>query len=215
MADGQFMAEPGKVTAAVSRPIIGQHGPYHDPMRSKPSGCATPEGDHRLSALVTQHLAVCEPRVVVNGRVDVGVAGFTRARHLPAAVDTPTTSRTDASELLDVHVDEVARVAVLIAADDPACGAVEPAESLEAQAAQHPVDRRCSHAQAVADADWPKLEAATQAFHLADYTGSCSAGHVVGTAGSVFQTSFAFRLEPAPPAVRCLPRDAHLGSHMG
>ena len=96
--------------------------------------------------------------MVVDGSVDVGVAGLGPVfavsavgpafgpSHGPVAAAVG-----DPSEFLDVHVDQVPRAGVFIAADDPARAPVQPGQSGQAVAGQDLVDRGGVHAQQVSD----------------------------------------------------------------
>lgn len=127
----------------------------------------------------------------------------------------PAATRRDAPELLAVHMHEVAGARVLIAADHPPRGAVEPGEPVEAEAAEHPVDRRACEAQPVGDADGAELEAAAQAFDAALGRARRAVGAAVRTAGPVEQACIAFRQPAPPPAVGGLAGDPHLSGDMG
>ena len=58
---------------------------------------------------------------------------------------------------LDVDVQQGTRPGVLLATDNPPGGAVEPAQALQAEAAEHPIDRRGGESEPVADAGRPEL----------------------------------------------------------
>ena len=89
-----------------------------------------------------------EPGVVIDGVMQervarsmvrrraglVPVAGGPAHRAVSAAVR-------DTSEFLDVHVDQVPGVLVLVAADHPACGTVQPGQPCQPVPGQDPVHR--------------------------------------------------------------------------
>jgi len=113
----------------------------------------------------------------------------------------PSAAGADSAQLLDVHVDEVAGPLVLVAADDAARGPVEPAEPLQAQAAEHPVHRGGGHPQAVADASRAQLQPATELLDPADHPQRRAMWALPGTARTVVQPDLAFCTKPAPPAI--------------
>src|SRR5699024_9171478 len=81
----------------------------------------SPESGGGLLALVFQQLAVGQPRMVVDGVVDVPVTGpaLAVALALRAAEDLVATAVGYAAELLDVHVHQIARRLVLVAGRAP------------------------------------------------------------------------------------------------
>src|SRR5690625_7767938 len=103
---------------AVAAAVVGQDPAHGDPGIVEEGVGPLPESGGGVFALVFQQFAVGQPRVVVDGGVDVPVPGPTLAvalalgsaeEFVPAAVG-------DAAELLDVHVQQIARSLVLVSA---------------------------------------------------------------------------------------------------
>ena len=215
--DASGQAGPLEGVAAVARAVVGEHGPPADPVLVEPGSRPPPERDRGDRALVGQHLAVGEAGVVVDGGMDEGVADPAVAvvRVAAAAVCSPATAWGDAAQLLDVDVDEVAGRGVLVAAADHLPGgAVEPGKAVESEPAEHTVDRRGGHVQLRGDARGTELAAAPQPIDPTLDAGRHLGGAASRTARSVAEAGFALGEPAAPPLVRGLAGDAHLGGDM-
>src|SRR5205085_2236230 len=97
---------------------------------------------------VVEHLAVGEASVAVDGGVHVAVADLVRTDPLAWVAGTahpPTTTLRDATELLHVHVHQLAQIARRDPADDLTGRAVHPRQAVHAESHQHAVNRRCGH----------------------------------------------------------------------
>src|SRR5690625_3081194 len=106
---------------AVAAAGVGQDPAHGDPGIVEEGVGPLPGSGGGVFALVFQQFAVGQPRVVVDGGVDVPVPGPTLAvalalgsaeEFVPAAVG-------DASELFDIHVHQIARSLVLVSAWTP------------------------------------------------------------------------------------------------
>lgn len=124
----------------VAGAVVGQHALDGDPGLGEELLGAGPERGGGVLALIGEDLAVGQAGVVVDGVVEIAVAGpgavlaagLAAERLVAAAVG-------DVAELLDVDVDQLARRVVLVASDDAAGGAVQVGESGELVAGQDPV----------------------------------------------------------------------------
>jgi len=162
----EFSASAGEETTAVGRTVVGEDRLDGNRTLGKPDLGAGPESNDGLGSLVVQDLAVGKTGVVIDSRVDVGKARLAGPWGVASAVDPPAAARANATELLDVHMHQVARSCVLGTADGAPRGPVKPAEPLEAQAAEHPVDRRRSHPQAIGDTDRSQLPLPAELLNL-------------------------------------------------
>src|SRR5690606_7339911 len=105
MPDTRGGAGAGEVRTAVGRAVVGEGGPDRHAPLGVPGQRALPEVDGRLSTLVGEHFAVGQASVVVDGRVDEGVAdaAVPTVPISPPSAHPPPTPGGDASKLLDVH----------------------------------------------------------------------------------------------------------------
>src|SRR5436190_9734666 len=132
---------------------VGQHALHGDAVGGEPVLGPGPERGGGLSGLVLVDLAVGQPGVVVDGGVDVGVAvqrlaatvgpaggpvGVAVVLALAAAELAPATAGRDHTELLDVDVDQPARIGVLVTDRGPG-GSVQPGQTLQTASGQYPV----------------------------------------------------------------------------
>jgi hypothetical protein len=135
----------GEVPGAVARAVVGQ-----DPLDAGDAGLgeersgAAPEPGRGVLAFVVEQFGVGQPRVVVDGVVQVGVARSAApvAPARSASEDLVPAADGDVAQLLDVDVDHVAGTFVLVAADHPAGGPIEIGQPRHPVAAQHLVHRR-------------------------------------------------------------------------
>src|SRR5688572_28106513 len=153
--------------------------------------------------------------MVIDRRVDVGVA-HPPSRPAPfASVHLPPTPVRDPAELLDIDVDQVPRSGVLVAADGASGGPVEPAEPIQAESVEYPVDGGGREPQPVGDACGAELQPATELRDAALDARPCSP-RVPKRAGRAVVESLRTLGQPAaPPAVRSLPGDPHLARDVG
>jgi hypothetical protein len=126
-----------------------------------------------------------------------------------ATSDLVTSTVGDATELLDVYVDELAGPAPLIATDGLTCGPVEMVQALHVVAHEHPVDRRRRHPESSADAMRPELvdapageDAPLESLRGLPRRASWPAGTVTEPLGAQL-------LVATPPLVGALAGDAH------
>ena len=173
---------------------------------------------------VGQDLGIGQPGVVVDGGVDIVVAdrwasgsvlvaGAVLVR--VAAMNAMAASRRNAAQLLDVHVDQLARVGALIAADRLPGRPVHPGQPVQPVAAQHPVHGGGRQPNQGADPGRAELA------HAAQFQDGCfqlswgSVGMMVRPAGPVDQASRAVLAVAAPSAVGAGAGDAHLSGDVG
>jgi hypothetical protein len=130
-------------------------------------------------------------------------------------VDAVAAPGGDATQLLDVQVDQIAGPVMLVAADRPAGGTVQPGQPVHPVADQHPMDRGGWQPQPGGDAGRTEPLTAAQPEDALLNLGGGSPGAVGGDAGPVNQASLAQLLVEAPPAVGGGARDAHLVGDVG
>jgi len=107
---GGAFAGPVPGAAAVAGPVVGQDAFAVDAPGGEPALGAAPEVRGGLAAFVVVDLAVHQAAVVVEGAVQVAVAGFGAGVRRPAStVGAPAAAGGNARQLLDVHVDQLAR----------------------------------------------------------------------------------------------------------
>ena len=114
-------AAPGQQIAVgeafVGRTIVG-HDPLHgDAEAAEPIDGAGGESDGALLAFVRQDLAVGQARGVIDGDVQVFPPGAALVALSGAVAGYAVTDPTDAAELLDIEMDDLARRFALIADD--------------------------------------------------------------------------------------------------
>ena len=163
--DAQGGAGGGPVAGAVAGAVVAEDAFDGDPGGGIPGVRAGQERRGRVLGLIRQDLGVSEAGVVIQGGVQVAVAqdrvavagalragmGLAVTPALDVAQDTPATAVGDVTELLDVHVDQLAGPGALIAADRHPGGPVQACQPRAAVTAQHRVHRRGRHAQPEAD----------------------------------------------------------------
>lgn len=123
---------------------------------------------------------LCQPRVVVDGRMDVGVTHPLPKPSSLSATHPPPIAAGDASELLDVHVHQVTRALMFIATGHLAGGAVQPAQVVQAEPAPHPLHRRRGHPETEGDAQRPDFLPLAQVLGSPLQAPRCTSGTAVG-----------------------------------
>ena len=118
----------------------------------------SPELRSGVFAFVVEVLGISQPRVVINGVVQVPIthAGPVASPRLASQLAVPTAVG-DAPELFDVEVDEISGFGVLVAArpwpaDWQAAGLVQIAQERHLVSAQYGLDGRAGHPQVSGDA---------------------------------------------------------------
>src|SRR6185503_10593120 len=117
------------------------------------------------ATLVVVDLAVGEAGVGIDSGVHVAhasTAALLADSGGGAAMGVPAAAVGDAAKFLDVDVDELAGVVGVDPADHPPGGAVHPAQAVQPEPAEHPMDRRGRHPQLEADASWSTLQHRSQ-----------------------------------------------------
>src|SRR5215212_7070983 len=179
-----------------------------------------PEPGRRSGPARPQDLHIGQAGVVIDGGMQVVVAASTPVDATvdgasgPAA-DTVAATCRDAAELLGVQVDQVAWPWVLVAADRPPGGAVQPGQPVTAMTDQDPVDGRGREVQPGGDASWAETLTPAQPEDALFDPGRGRPRAAGGDAGPVDQSSLAELLVAGPPAVGGGPGDAHLVGDVG
>jgi len=123
---------------AVVPGVVGHDPGEADAALSEEGGGTTKEGGTAGAELIGHDLAVRQTGVVVDQGVNEVVAepaGNTGAA--PSAMDVVAPTWRNAAQLLDVDVTEIARVRVLVPADDTTGGPVKPIEAVKSVTTQH------------------------------------------------------------------------------
>ena len=194
----------GDVTGAVvAHDRLHPHAPL-----GKPGDGSAQEGDRAAGGEIGEDLGVREPRVIVDHHVHVLPSGDpTQASALAdaplrgSAPRHPVTHATDATELLDVDVHELARVASLVAVGR--LGWLEPGALAEAQPLEPAGDRREWHVEDLRDLGRRHAQASEDLDHphaLGLQPGRASPG----ARGAVTKLAVALAMAPQPLARRAL-----------
>jgi hypothetical protein len=122
---GELLAGLTPGIAAVAAAVVGQDSLDGDPASPEPALCAVQEPSSGLAGLVAVDLGIGQPGVVINGGVDEAVAGqgvmvaaalaagavgLAVALAGGAAQEPVATTSRDVAQLLDIDVDQGARV---------------------------------------------------------------------------------------------------------
>jgi hypothetical protein len=142
--------------AHIAGAVVGQDALDREALAFEVIERSTQESSSAHAAFVGQGLGVGIAGVVVYGYVDeveteARAALRTAARLCESGQDTLAATLRDATEFLDVQVNQRARMGMLIAYDLP-CGAVEPRETVKPGAPQDCVDGGAGDAQLPPDA---------------------------------------------------------------
>ncbi|WP_341204400.1 hypothetical protein [uncultured Sphingomonas sp.] len=134
----------GKAPGAVGRAVVG-HAPLDRDARAlEPGERAFEEGGGVGLALGGQHFGIGQARCVIDADMEEVPADTLRAAELAVAGDA-VAGGGEASELLDVEVDHIARRRMLVA--DHRWPGIEQLELAEPQPPERQSDRRARHAQ--------------------------------------------------------------------
>ena len=141
--------------------VVNEDLSHLDSVTREPVPGAQPEGRRRCLPLVAQNLGVGEAAVVVDDRVDEAVTHSTSLVlrtlvlvALDSAQDLPAATVGDATELLDVDVDQVARNVAFVAANLATGGSVDSLQTIKSESGEHPVHRRWRDAPAASMRYW-------------------------------------------------------------
>ena len=195
--------------AAVAAAVVGDDPFAGDAEFAEPGVGARPELCGCFAAFVVEVLAVGQAGAVVEGGVQVAVAGFgARRGRLAAPVDAPAAAEGDGGQLLDVHVDEFTRAFALITHRRRFGGAVAAVQAPEARLGEDLLHRRRRHADFVGDPGGAAAPTATQADHLGAHLRRTAPRRPVRATGAVHQTARAFGDEAVAPGLgRRLPAE--------
>src|SRR5690606_22004364 len=138
----QFSTGTTEGFGAIARAVVGHH-PRNGYAQAEVIGDGGPEEGHgALLLLVGQNLREADARGIVDRDVDELPADRSRAAGLAVAGDA-VTDLVETAELLEVDVDQLARMLALIAADR--FGRLERRNAIEAKAPENPADGRRRH----------------------------------------------------------------------
>ena len=149
----------------VGEGVVGEDALHHDAVGGEECRGACPERRRRGAAFIAADLGVGEPAVIVHRGVDVVEADSQRVSAL-APPNAPATAGWNPPQLLDIDVDQIARVFVLVAADHTPRGSIHPAQPVQLLAHQHAMHRRGRHVEAHPNANRAQLGAPPQRLDL-------------------------------------------------
>jgi hypothetical protein len=144
---------------------VGEHSFDRDVVAGEEAGGSLPERCCGGALFVGEDLAVGEACVAIDGGVHERVADFGAIPASPfggPAVDAPPAAFGDATQLLDIDVDELAGSGHLDPSDRCSGHSIEVIESVELMTDQHPMGRRGMHADNPCDARGSEATAAAQ-----------------------------------------------------
>jgi hypothetical protein len=201
----------GKALAAVGGAVVGHDALGDDAMRLEPGQCSIEEGHGTLLPLIGQHGGEGQARGVVDGDVQVLPAGAALIALAGAVAGDAVADAVDPAELLDVNVDQLARMLALVA-DDGRLG-LEGGEAVEADAAQRQPDRRAGQAKLAGDGrTGPAL--AAQRLDAGGDLGGLPRRAVVGSGRAVAQPGLALGGRAVAPLADGPRRGAQADSHL-
>ena len=182
----------------------------------EPAG-STQEPGAGVASLVSQDLDVGQAGVVVDGGMHIVVAGPAApvagaVLGRVAAVDAVAATGAQAAELLDVEVDQLARVGALVAADHCPARAIQDSQTVELVADQDTVDGGGRPPNPRRDTGWAELMGLPQPADLGLHRRRDLVRMAVGAAWPVDEPARASLPVAGPPAVGTGTGDAHLGS---
>ncbi len=136
MADAETTASIAEEARAVARAVVGQQTTNADAERAVVTDCGVEESDGGVAAFIGQDLREGQPGVVVNSDMHELPAGAATALGLVGG--NAMTGAEEASELLDVEMQQIAGGGMFVAAQGPS--RFEIADTAEAFAAQNAAD---------------------------------------------------------------------------
>src|SRR5438874_10102428 len=201
--------------APVAEGIVGQ-----DPLDGHASGPESglgpaPERGRGSSLLIGEHLGVGQAAVIVDGRVQVGVAEPPLAPGGGSAVDAMPPAGRDPTQLLDVDVDQLTRSGALVTPDGCRALAVEVAQAVQVVAQEHPIDGGGGQVEVDGEAVGAHSLGPATATDLGLDLCTDAGGRTSGATGAVMQPVGAELEVAVPPLRRAAPGDTHGRGHMG
>ena len=186
--------------AAVAAAVVGDDPLAGDAEFAEPGVGARPELCGCFAAFIVEVLAVGQVGAVVEGGVQVAVAGFgARRGRLAAPVDPPAAAGRDGGQLLDVHMDEFTRAFALITHRRRFGGAVAAIQAPQARLVENLLHRRGGDADLVRDPGGAAAPTATQADHLSAHLRRTAPRRPVRATRAIHQTARAFSNEAVAP----------------
>ncbi len=212
MGQSELAAAVGPGVAAITVAVVGQDPLDGDALGGEPGDGPSEERDGVCGVLRAGELAVGEPRVGIDGGMDVGVAAAGSATSLGLGCPSQhlvATAGRHPGKLLHVDVDQLAAAVSLDVADRPPSGAVHPAQPGDAMTNQDPVHGGGRHPHNAPKTGWTELARTSQRHNAPLQPGRGPMRAAVGPARAVLQPSDALRLIAPPPLVGALTGDVH------
>ena len=135
-------ATAGEGVRPVARAVVGQHGAEVDAEPRIVGECGIEEVQHRSPGFIRVHGREGDPRVVVDGDMDIPPARSVDG--VAAVAGDPVRRPGDAAQLLDIQVQQVARGLVLVAPHHR--GRLQAAHPVELEPAQDAAHRGLAQA---------------------------------------------------------------------
>jgi hypothetical protein len=147
---------------AIARAVVSQDPLDRHVVRFEELLRSAPELDRGVALFVGVDLAVGQSSVRVDRGVherisQSGSPGVAVAQPSGVAIYAPAATARDPAQLLDVDVDELARITRLDTANDPPSHAVHPRQPVLVVADQHSMHSRGVHSENAAQAGWAEL----------------------------------------------------------
>jgi hypothetical protein len=210
MADVQASQCLGVASGFEGGPVVGHDALDPDAVAAEEAQGVDEEGEAGAALLVGVDLGIGQPGVVVDGQVQV-LPADAAARTLAGAIagDAVADAR-EATELLDVDVDQLARLGALVAAHG--LGRLKVFDAAQAVAAQHPADGGRRDGQITGDLR------AGQTLPAQGHDGFLRLGRgravqLVRPRGAILQPGGPFGLEAGHPLAHRLGAHAHRRGH--
>lgn len=215
VADAVGVEDGLEGVGAVAEGVVGEDSSGGDAVVGGEGDGSGHEPGGGGAAFVSEDLGVGEAGVVVDGRVDVGVADVLA---VPAGGGPPkflvSAAFGDSPEFLDVDVDEIPGSLVLVAADRAPGGAIQPVEAVQAVAREDLVDRRGWDTHDGGQASRPQRLLPPQGGRPAARWSAWSSPGSGGDDSSGRADRPRPLADSGPPPRGGLEGDAHLGGHM-
>jgi hypothetical protein len=190
-----------------------------DAVRGEELGGAAQESSTGGRGLVGVDFGVGQAAVVIDRGVHAiephpwGVASASVEVAVPA-MDSPAAALAQPAEFLDIDMHQLARTSAFVAADHLPGRPVQPRQSRHAVPGQDSVHCRGRESDQGRDPIRAEFAVPTQTQHSGLDLRVGPARNVVGTAGPISQTRWAFSAVAGQPFVASRPRDTELGRHM-
>jgi hypothetical protein len=196
--------------------VVGENALDDHALGSEPALGTSPERGCGGALLVSEDFGVGQAGVVVDGRMEVGVADSeVPVGTLGAAMRSPSATFADTTQLLHVHVHQLSRAGALVAADLGSGGPVEVPETVEVVADEDAVDSGGGQSHPRSDAILTQPLRPADANHPGLELGWGTTRGPAGAARTILEANLAELQVAMPPLAGALTGDTHLVGDMG